>query len=187
MTSNRIRIRIRRRSSRTAQSESRTGLSLVEVVVSTLLVGLVLAGAMQCLGGVLRGRTNAADAARAQHLAQQLMAEIVAQPYKDSSWLSYFGRELDELLISDGSRKRFDDVDDYVGWSSSPPEDQRGNDLPNLSGWRREATVAWVYPSDPATVSPTDRGVKRITVTVRRDGKTLATLVALRAEEYEQP
>ena len=52
-------------------------------------------------------------------LAQQLMAEIQQQPYKDQTVLGLlFGPELGE---STADRSAFDDVDDYDGFVEQPP------------------------------------------------------------------
>ena len=57
----------------------RRGLSLVEVVVATTLVGVLLVAATKTLGQVVRGRTAASDTTRGLLLAQELMAEVVDQ------------------------------------------------------------------------------------------------------------
>lgn len=165
----------------------RNGLSLIEVVVSSMLVGLILVGALRCVGAVVRGRTITADEARARALAQQLMTEILNDDYVDGGLLPLFGPELGEPLVSFGPRSGFNDVDDYHLWSASPPENRSGTALPNLTGWQREVSVKWVSASNPANISVSDSGVKRITVKVRRNGTLLATLVALRSKEYTIP
>ncbi len=159
---------------------SRRGLTLVEVVFATLLVGAVLVGATDLLGSVIRGRTSTADAARAEQLAHQLMAEILNLDYKDDT-LPLFGPEVDEIL---GLRSTYDDVDDYHNWFPLSALDLDGSPVVNSTGWRREVTVEWVNPADPALTSLTDQGVKRITVTVKRNGQVVTRLVGLRSDKY---
>ena len=55
----------------------RSGLSLIEVSVSVLLVGLVLVGAMNCVGAVISGRMGVSHEARGPQLAQQFMTETI--------------------------------------------------------------------------------------------------------------
>ena len=159
----------------------RRGLTIVEVVISVMIVGLVMVSAMDSVGQILRGRQQTADAVRAKALAQQLMTEILRDAYEDDT-SPVFGPESGE---SGGSRADWDDVDDYDGWSQSPPEDHDGNTLPNLSGWQRDVVVEFVDPADPASVSGTDQGVKRVTVSVSRNGVTLAREVSLRTDQYQ--
>ncbi len=159
----------------------RQGLSLIEVVVSTLLVGIMLIGAMNCLGAVIRGRMEISHEARAPQLAQQLMAEILNTEYQDTGPLPLFGLEVGELGIN---RLDFDDVDDFNGWSKSPPQHRDGTPVANSSGWSREVTVQWVDPNNPSSPSGSDQGLKRITVTVRRNGIVVAQIFALRSSKY---
>jgi Tfp pilus assembly protein PilV len=168
----------------TGRRKSRAGLSLIEVVISTMLVGLVLVGAMQCLGAVIRGRMHTSESGRAQQLAQQLMAEILATEYQEPVEPPVFGPEESE---SEGSRKYFDDVDDYHRWTATPPQDRNGTALHNRTGWKREVTVEYVNPTNPGTLEATDLGVKRITVTIRLDGNLLSQQVALRSDRYTIP
>lgn len=159
---------------------ARAGLSLIEVVISTLLVGLVVVGALNSVGAVIRGRMHTGDAGKARHLAVLLMCEILPKAYEDSDGLSLLGVDLPE---DPNVRSGFDDVDDYHNWSSSPPTDVNGNPLPGYVGWERSVVVEWVSLEDPATTVMSGQGVKRITVTVKRNGVVLAQLTALRTRD----
>jgi len=91
-----------------------------------------------------------------------------------------FGRESESGV----DRADWDDVDDYHLWSASPPQDRSGTPLPNLTDWQRDVVVEWVDPSNPSVTVGSDQGVKRITVTVRRNGQIVAQDFALRSEKY---
>ncbi|QDU40151.1 hypothetical protein Mal4_45060 [Maioricimonas rarisocia] len=172
---------------RRTSRENRSGLSLIEVVVSTMLVALVLIGALRCFGAVLRSRTNTADTMRARLLGRQLLTEILNGEYVDPGAVPLFGPEAGEPLVTAGPRSGWNDVDDYHLWSGSPPQDRNGVPLPNLAGWQRDVAVEWVDPASPENVSLTDQGVKRITVVVSRSGTTLATAVGLRSDALDLP
>lgn len=150
----------RRRSRR-----SRLGLNLTEVTISTFLVGLVIVAAMRATGSVVitQGVTdNSQDGAT---LAQALLAEIMQCHYIEET-APVFGPESDETGTPN-LRTLFDDVDDYHGWSSTPPRPKTSTTaLAGYEGWTRSVQVAWVEPTAPLTASPTDKGFKRITVTV---------------------
>ena len=79
-----------------------------------------------------------------------------------------------------------DDVDDYDGWSGSPPEYKDGTVIPDLDGWARHVTVAWVKATDLSLTSGSETNVKRITVTVTYNDMEVASLTAVRtlARDY---
>jgi len=162
----------------------RRGISLIEVTISTLLVGLVLVASLRSLGHVIGSRGATSSESRAIALAEQLTSEILDQDYEDAGGSPVFGRESGE---SGGDRADFDDVDDYDGWSATPPEDRSGTALPNSTNWEREVTVEFVETNDPGTVSVTDQGTKRVTVTVRLNGTILVESVSLRNDKYLVP
>lgn len=168
------------------RSISRRGISIAEVVISTLLVSLVVVSALQCVSGIMQARMETAYRLQGFQLAQDMLAEILVREYIDDGSLPAFGPELWEWAVLYGNRSRYDDVDDYHNWNESPPQDRNGTTLSNLTGWRREVRVHWVYPASPSSAAAFDTGLKRITVTVKKDGQTLATLTALRAEGYEE-
>ena len=108
------------------------------------------------------------------------MEEVLTQSYEEPADTPTFGRESPE---SGGQRTDWDDVDDYHQWSSSPPENRTGTAIPNSAGWQRDVIVQWVDPNDPSQVSGVEQGVKRVTVTVRRNGQILAQETALRSDK----
>ncbi|MCM2374806.1 hypothetical protein [Aporhodopirellula aestuarii] len=131
---------------------------------------------MRCLAAVIRGRTGISYQARGPQLAQQLMTEILNTDYKDQGPSPVFGLESGE---SEVNRLDFDDVDDFNGWTKSPPQHRNGNPVANSTDWQRDVTVQWVDPSDPSTPSGSDQDLKRITVTVRYNGSVVMQLFAL--------
>jgi prepilin-type N-terminal cleavage/methylation domain-containing protein len=158
----------------------RRGMSLVEVLLATVIVGGVLVGAMRMVGSVVHGRRLLVQQQRAEWLAMDLMEEILEKPYRDSDDLiTEFGPELSELLVN---RADLDDVDDFHSWSESPPEDRQGNSLSGFSGWRREVEIKWVNPSQPANTVGSDQGGKRVTVRVLRNGDLLYEAVGVRID-----
>ena len=158
-------------------------MTLVEVVISTLLVGVVLIGATDVLGRVIRGRSDITYTAQGEHLAQQLMTEILNAKYEDNT-LPVFGAEPDEVF---GIRAVFDDVDDYHMWTSPAPVDIMGQSLPNTTGWQREVTVELFDPNSADLGSIVDLGLKRIIVNVTKNGQLITRQVAIRSDKYTHP
>jgi prepilin-type N-terminal cleavage/methylation domain-containing protein len=158
---------------------NRRGFSLVEAVVSLVVVSVMLVAALAATGAARATQLRGDHRQRGAMLGQSLMIEIQSLPYKDPNEVSLLGIELSEVL---GSRSSFDDVDDFNGYSESPIEERDGTPVDGFSGWSRAVAVAYVSGSDFDTVSLTDQGFKRITVTVSRGGSVVARLVGLRGE-----
>jgi prepilin-type N-terminal cleavage/methylation domain-containing protein len=152
----------------------RRGFSLIEVTVSTLLVGVLLAAALSATGQSLLGQRKTADREVARLLADTLLAEILLQNYSEPG-------EADPPCGPDAgetsaNRTTFDDVDDYCGAVDSPPTTEDGTAIPGLTGWERQVTSDYV-DSETLAVVGSDEGAKRITVEVRLEGETIYTAV----------
>lgn len=153
-----------------------TGLTIVEVVVSMLVVSSMLVAALYAVGASRMAVTRGRDRVLATTLADDLLGFIHRLPYKSASG-SALGVELGNIL---GDKTTYDDVDDFDGWAESPPTRADGVVIAGLTEWRRLVTVEWVDPDDPAIVTAGETGVKRITVVVQKGGVELARRVALR-------
>lgn len=160
----------------------RRGLSLIEVSVSSVLVGLLIIGAMRCLTASVQTGEVSTERAIAMLLAEDLMEEILQQDYAEPVDTAEFGIEGSE---SARIRSAWDDVDDYDSWKMSPPADQDGNAVEDGT-WSRKVIVSYVNATDPETPLSDDKdtGVKRITVTVFRNGEQLAELVSLQTSAW---
>jgi prepilin-type N-terminal cleavage/methylation domain-containing protein len=152
--------------------------SMVEVVVSAAIVGVMMVAALNTVAASKLGQQNTGDRGKGALLAQQLMAEILPQAYADPEQPDQ-GIQIDSNESS-YPRTDYDDVDDYNGWTASPPENKDGTVIPNRSAWARSVTVVWANAADPTQTSVIETGIKRITVTVTRGGDEVAALTALR-------
>ena len=157
---------------------SATGYSLVEVMVSVVIVGGLFCAAIQTLGASRVTAKRTTDRARAHMLAQGLIDEVLDQPYAEPG--GSFGLDSDEST-GDG-RTAFDDVDDYDGWSASPPTTRDGTALDVDAAWSRRVTVHYADPSKPMTSMNHDTGLKRVHVKVLHRKKQLVELIALRGD-----
>jgi hypothetical protein len=149
---------------------SRRGTSLIEIAVSTLIVGAIAVAALNALGAATRSSVDAGRRGIATTLAADLMAEIMQAAYVEPDSGGVFGPESDEA--AEANRSLYDDADDYHLWQSTPPEDQAGNAIPNRTGWLRKVTVEHVESANLSSALPpsSDQGVKRITVEVYFEG-----------------
>ncbi len=156
---------------------SRTGFTLVETVVSMLIVGTMLVAALNTVGASRLSQYKTSRGNCGQLLAESLMAEILRQDYLDLDGAPVFGLESGE---AGAIRADFDDVDDYHGFSSSPPTSKDGTAISALAGWQRSVIVEWVDPMDVTRVQGSETNAKRITVTVSCDDMQLASLAAIK-------
>ncbi|NOZ41160.1 MAG: hypothetical protein GXP24_13175 [Planctomycetes bacterium] len=167
-------------------NKNRTGLSLIEVVVSSLLVGTVVVGSLSMLGASVRTQTTANALIHGPLLADMLLAEIMSMPYEDpEDGGGSIGTDSGE---SNGNRADFDDVDDFNGWSPSDVEDRLGNEFNEYSGWTRSSSVNradrmsgnWWFA---------ETGLKRIIVTVTAPDGTVTQRYGWRSRDgsLQQP
>jgi hypothetical protein len=167
---------------RRTPGNTRPAFTIVEATISTIIVAVMLVAALNTVGVSKTTQFRTALVARGQLLAEALMAEILLQSYQEPDATPVFGRETGELATV---RSAYDDVDDYQGWSASPPTARDGTVLTNSTGWKRTVTVERVVATDPAQTSATETGAKRITVMALYNGVPQATLVAVKTLDWE--
>lgn len=180
-----------RRSCPIHRRHSARGLSLLESVVSTVLVAVMLTAAIHTLGVARGGQQSVYDYRMGHQLAEQLMNEIISLPYADETVLDTLrqqvlvenrsvdmelGPEADEISTN---RSLYDDIDDYDGWSSSPPTLRDGTSIDQASMYTRSVVIEQLSRSDTGVLAPIETGVRRVTVTVLRDGAKIAQLVRI--------
>ena len=165
----------------------RRGMTLIEAVISMLIVAVMMVAALQTVGNTARSRQAQASLRRGPALARDLISEILPNLYVDGGGSPVFGPESGEA--SGGTRANFDDVDDYHGWSESTVQAKDGTALSALAGWSRSVAVVYVSPDDLDTPVGTDTGLKRITVTVTdpQGRKTAVSALRSRAGVYDHP
>src|SRR4051794_29834325 len=159
--------------------KSKRGLTLIEVVASTMIVSLMAVAALNALAAATKSSNSIGNRAVAAGLADELMSEIVMQPYSDPDGSPVLGRESGE---SASPRSAFDDVDDYDGWNASPPQYRDGTVIPDRTNWRQRVSVTYVVPTNPTQSTSSDQGAKLIRVRIDYQGVTLADQYAIRTD-----
>ena len=160
-------------------TNSRSGMSIVEVVISLLVIALMAAAGLNAAGQGARTRFAAEERASAQILASSLLAEILAQPYRESP--TALGPDSGE---STTNRATFDDVDDYTDYTQSPPASVDGVLLASAS-WHWKVDVAWVTGTNLSS-SAFETGRKRITVTITHNSRTVAEVSGFCSYIFEE-
>lgn len=159
----------------------RRGTTLIECTTASLIVGVLLVAALNAAGSSLRMTQGIDDRSRAQRLAGDLMNEIHLKVYAEPDGSVSLGSDAGENV---GNRLLFDDVDDYLNWNASPPTDAGGNVLPNLTGWTQSVGVDWANATTLGSTTSPNTGLKRITVTISKNGAQLATIVGYRSSAW---
>ncbi len=165
-----------------AQRNHRRGITMAETIVSTLLVGMVLVGTIQLVAPIVRSGSVMSDKLIATNLARELSEEIATKYFT-----STLTDDLEVLGPGPGeTRDTYDDIDDYHGINNSPPQLSDGRVMTHLGGWARVVKVSHVSLNDPNAESVTYTGLKRVTVSVTKDGVTLATDVTIHAHAADR-
>ncbi|MEM8865197.1 MAG: prepilin-type N-terminal cleavage/methylation domain-containing protein [Planctomycetota bacterium] len=180
-----------------ASRPQRSGMSLIEVVVSTMLVAVVLVGALNTAGNAIQTSVAASTQLEGHTYAAEMLAEIMAMPYCDPEENDpdgTFGIESDEDT-SPANRLLFDDLDDYDDWTEPSALAWRdGAARLDTAGWGRSVTVVKLQKrkvTDTHDDGHNDDDTRLITVEVTSpDGQT-TTLQGIRsvagAVEQEPP
>ncbi len=157
----------------------RRGINLVEVTLSTVLVGALVLVALQSVGNIGRTWRSTSQVVDGQGLVQELLWEVLAQAYVEPGDDDGFGPESGE-----SNRLSFDDLDDYDGWTESPVSDPSGNPLSGYSGWSRTVVVEKINPSTYVSKpsNSADSGLRCVTVTVTSPTSKTTIAMAYRSE-----
>ena len=158
--------------------QQQCGFTLIESVISILVVGVMFVASMSVLSQSRLSRFIAADGLQGQLLAEALMSEILQQSYQEPvTAFSSLGVDVSE---DPNVRAMWDDVDDYEGWTASPPQDKNGVAMTGLGGWTRSVEVSYVNPNNLITPVGAITGVKLIIVVVLHDERQVAKLYSVR-------
>ena len=158
------------------------GITLIETIVSVLIVAGLFVAAISTLGAARSAESRTAERLHAQALAEDLLSEVLARPYHHPASPALAAADASD----DSDRLGYQSVNDYHRWRSAPPTMPDGTAMAGYEGFSRDVEVAWV---DPATLeaATSDTGVKRITVRVHRGDLLLAERVALRTAAWSEP
>ncbi|GIW92504.1 MAG: hypothetical protein KatS3mg110_0545 [Pirellulaceae bacterium] len=131
--------------SRTAGS----GFTVVEALVAMALAGLVASSLLLSAYTGATGALESYETLVASAIAEQLMAEITGQPYREKGQSAYqwpLGPETnDGSPVRPGARSHFDDMDDYAGYRA-PVVDRWGFALGTQDGAGGQRDPAFRMP-----------------------------------------
>ena len=173
----------RKHSHRKNRHRSRTGVSILEVVVSAAILGSVGVLAMNGIAATYQSQLDTSDFARADLLARDLMDEILQQEFEAAP-------NVDVLIEpGDNTRTSFYHLDQYDDWNfdqSQPPQTKNGSLLDVGSGWSRTVIVDSVSNNNIDVESAGNSGIKKVVVVVGRNGRKLITETAFSSRHGDE-
>ncbi|MCF7975340.1 MAG: prepilin-type N-terminal cleavage/methylation domain-containing protein [Phycisphaerae bacterium] len=139
----------------------RSGMTLIEVMIATLLIAVALSAMLGANGYVTQVNRAGGDLSVAQSLLEHIKEKTEALPVADPETSNaVFGPEEDDWTA-------YDDLDDFDGASFCPPIDGRGDTLPQWSTFTQQIVVENVKVDDlTAPVADLDSNFYRVTVTI---------------------
>jgi prepilin-type N-terminal cleavage/methylation domain-containing protein len=153
----------------------RRGFTLIEAAITTVIIGVGCVAMLQLLAAGTMANGEGAELTNAMHLAGNVRECMAGVSFSDPTVAEGWGPEAGE-----GSVLAYDDVDDFDGSTFDPPINARRIALGSrYSGWSQSVQVQSVDPDNFLTViphmtlRPDLRPTSRVTVTVRRNGKTI--------------
>ena len=164
------------------------GFTLVELVMTMLLISIAALGVTYVLGLAFRHQSDALWQAKAVAIASAYQEEILSRRFDEHSPLggvppcspSTTPCSIASAFDDGEPRAQFDDVDDYDGVNDSPPLDADGNPRPEYAAYHVAVSVSYADATTIARLSlngATDVKVVTVQVTSPEGGKlTLAAL-----------
>ena len=165
------------------------GFTLVELVMTIVIIGVASVGITAALGFGLRHQSDGISYARSVTLAQAYMEDIMGKRYDENTPIggvpacspSTTPCSLAANFNDGESRHQFDDVDDFNGVDDSPPLNVDGTDRDAFARYRVQVNVAYANAAQISGFGLTDTtDAKIITVTVTSPGTNPLTFQAIR-------
>ena len=157
-------------------AKSRSGFTLIEVLIAVLLVGLSITALVMASNSFTMANSAGADLSTAEFLIEQIRELTTLLPVVDpGTTTATFGAE--EASLAD-----YDDIDDFDSATFSPPIDASRAPLANFTGFSQQVTAQNVSASNFETVVADHTSpFVRITVNVRQNGQMITSASWLRA------
>jgi type II secretory pathway pseudopilin PulG len=165
----------------------RGGFTLVEAILSMLIVGVVGVAALTAATQAIKTRRTLDDRRSGRDLARLMFEEVMSKRFEEPEEAALDPSRLgpDESEDPRLDRSRLDDIDDYNEYENEPGVglmDAQGALIEGTQGWAVRVDVSYVEPVNFERRTYDDlvsRGlpldVKRVLVTVKRNGQEVAS------------
>jgi type II secretory pathway pseudopilin PulG len=160
------------------------GFSLLEILISVLLVGLSITALVIANSSFTTANATGADISTAEFLIEQIRELTATLPVMDpaltpATWTT-LGPEAGESTVAS-----YDDVDDFDGFNSTvlgAPIDAGKNTLAHLAAFSQQVIVQNVSASNfSSAAADGSTDFVRVTVTVSMNGSTINSASWIRA------
>lgn len=139
----------------------RRGFLLMEAATATLVLSLALVTLIPVFILALRSARQMEQITAGTQLSAGLMEEIALRKWDTATprppvyiaGKTTLGTDQGETA---SDKRTFDDIDDFNGWTESPPKDPVMNPLTAFAAYTRTVTVGYVNPDLTPAGSPTD-------------------------------
>jgi len=145
-------------------------MSLIEALISLLIVGIMAAGGLAAAGHAAKVKTIGADRIIGDRLATMLLDEVIAKQSMRSTIIA----------VDAADRASFVSVADYDGYRQCPPRDSAG-ELVEGESWEWRVTV-----DDCDSSGRVESGglLRKVTVHALRDGAIKASMTTVIGEAF---
>jgi len=130
-----------------AQEITRRGLSLVEVAIATVILGVTFAALMVATASSTTVNDAAAKLNQAVFLTEAIREWTMTLPFVDPE-------DPNNLPGVDAGDVGIDDLDDLTNANFSPPRDGTGSPISDLPAWSQTVTLTWRDPADLGSTVP---------------------------------
>lgn len=149
------------------------GFILIEASISYIVLSLALVALVPMFILSLRANAASEKVAAALHLSQELLEEVRLHRWDEATPAPAVHIAAGGALGVDAGenaadKRTFDDVDDFDGWTESPPQDPVMRPLTADSMYTRTVAVRYVNSSFQVSAAPTD--LKQVTVCTAAPG-----------------
>ena len=161
------------------------GFTLVELVLTILVMSIAVVGLSSALGFSLRHQSDGVWQIKSVALAQAYLEEISARNFDENTpvgGLPACNSGTCSAISNDGeARALFDDVDDYDGIDDAPPLDVNGVARAGYSGYRVQVVVRYANAGEITSwVLDDSTDLKLVTVTVTPPSGSAMQFTALK-------
>jgi len=149
------------------------GFILIEASISYIVLSLALVALVPMFILSLRANAASEKVAVALHLSQELLEEVRLHRWDEATPAPAVHIAAGGALGVDAGenaadKRTFDDVDDFNGWTESPPQDPVMRPLAAFSSYTRTVSVQYLNASFQVSGAPTD--LKQVAVCTSAPG-----------------
>jgi MSHA pilin protein MshD len=143
------------------------GFILIEASISYIVLSLALVALVPMFILSLRANKASEKVAVAVHLSQELLEEVRLHRWDQATPTPSVHIAAGSALGLDGGesgadKRTFNDIDDFNGWTESPPMDPVMRPLTSFSTYSRSVTISYLNASFQTSGTPTD--LKKVAV-----------------------